>query len=1041
MKKILILIAANFFTLLSFAQVVDPGVPGPLAVTKQTYDLGDEAFDPPTFPVPVEVTGSVHYPTSLSDGPYPVIVLLHGRHSACYNPSTNATNNSWPCGGSFIPIPSYDGYDFLAEHLASHGYIVISVSANAVSANDNSTPDYGMQCRAELIQHHLDLWNTWNTAGGGPFGSLFVGKLDLTNIGTLGHSRGGEGVITHALHNEDLGRPYGVNAVFTLAPVDFNRPILTGIPVLNMAPYCDGDVSDLQGVHFYDDARYLWEDDTTAKYNLVMMGSNHNYYNTVWTPATFPAGAADDWGYVDWGQSDAHCGSSSGTSGRLTPSEQQNALLAYASAFFRYYIGGETEFAPILQVDSIVPPASSTITENQIFVTYHPPYDKRVGVNLTLEEGNETSNTLSESVSQNGLVQYDICGDDLGEQYCMGAGAAQQPHQKMGSVTYLGLSQIEMEWNSPDDWWRNDLPVYMQDLTQFKALQFRVSVNFDDSPIDTPQDFQIELTDLSGASSTVLVSDYSTVLYYPPGDYGSTLPRVMANAVKIPLSAFSGVDLTEIEYIRFLFNETPAGTVLVSDLMFSSDDPVAFAPIANFVANVTTTCSGEINFTDESDFNPTSWLWDFGDGTTSTDENPTHIYTTDGTYTVTLTVTNDAGTDVKTETSYIVVDKPDAPVIEGDTVCAGEIANLIATGSGGTLNWFDAATGGTMISSGGTFSPSLTSTTSYYVEEVVESPVQSVGPVDNTFGSGSYFGANDLRGLFFDAYAPFILESVKVYAGSAGVRKIQILDGDGGTVIHSGDFDLPAGESVVTLNWSIDPYVGYYMKVTDLPVDLFRINDGSPSYPYTIPGLVSLTGSNVSGTPYDFYYFFFDWKVREPDCVSERIEVIGVVDGPAITVSSDVTITAGSSTTLSASGGVTYSWSPATGLDDATSANPIASPTTTTTYTVTVSDAEGCSSMDSVTVTVLGQIGVENKNETVFNVYPNPTNSITAISGNIEDITGIEVYSVSGQVVQNWSQTSKEGQIFIDLSELERGTYMIHVHHAAGNEIIQIIKQ
>ena len=308
------------------AQSPDPGIPGPYAVSSAEYDLGDEAFGAPSFPDLIEVTGSVHYPTDMSDGPFPVLLFLHGRHSTCY--SGGSTNIAWPCTGAFAPIPSYQGYDYLAEQMASHGYIVISVSANSISSTDNSTPDYGMRGRGELLQHHLDLWNDWNTVGGDPFGSLFVGKLDLDRIGTMGHSRGGEGVIEHALYNRELGSPYGIKAVLTLAPVDFNRPVLNGIPIMNIAPYCDGDVSDLQGVHFYDDSRYNEEDDTMPKHNLVMLGGNHNFYNTVWTPGMFPAGTADDWGYVDGAQSDEQCGTSAPGNGRMNPLKQRNSLLA-----------------------------------------------------------------------------------------------------------------------------------------------------------------------------------------------------------------------------------------------------------------------------------------------------------------------------------------------------------------------------------------------------------------------------------------------------------------------------------------------------------------------------------------------------------------------------------------------------------------------------------------------------------------------------------------------------------------------------------------
>jgi PKD repeat protein len=58
-----------------------------------------------------------------------------------------------------------------------------------------------------------------------------------------------------------------------------------------------------------------------------------------------------------------------------------------------------------------------------------------------------------------------------------------------------------------------------------------------------------------------------------------------------------------------------------------------------------------VSFVDESMDNPTSWLWDFGDGTISTDVSPTHGYSEPGTYNVSLTVTNAAGSN---EISYLI---------------------------------------------------------------------------------------------------------------------------------------------------------------------------------------------------------------------------------------------------------------------------------------------------------------------------------------------------------------------------------------------------
>jgi PKD repeat protein len=79
-------------------------------------------------------------------------------------------------------------------------------------------------------------------------------------------------------------------------------------------------------------------------------------------------------------------------------------------------------------------------------------------------------------------------------------------------------------------------------------------------------------------------------------------------------------------------------------------------PDANFSADKTTGTSPlRVNFTDLSKNNATSWNWTFGDGGISETRNPVHIYTSAGNYTVSLTVSNDAGDDTDTKTDYIIV--------------------------------------------------------------------------------------------------------------------------------------------------------------------------------------------------------------------------------------------------------------------------------------------------------------------------------------------------------------------------------------------------
>lgn len=562
-----------FFVCFSGLRAQDPAAPGPLVVSVREYALGDTAFVPDNFPTPVELTGRVFYPTELARA-YPVVIFMHGRHSTTYDPATNQAFLEWPPSAGRLSIPSYRGYDYAANLLASDGYIVISVSANGINANDNNAAvnDRGATARASLIQKHLDLWKTWTTVGGGPFGTQFVGRLDLTNIGTMGHSRGGEGVTTHFNYNKARGAPYGIHAVLPIAPVDYNRYIVNNVPLGVILPYCDGDVSDLQGAHFFDDARYNIPGDPTPKYFWTVMGGNHNFFNTVWTPGQFTAGAADDWLAQTNGAIDPFAGPTQPRNGRLTYTQQQGVGAAFMTAFFRIYLGSETQFLAFLKGDAPPPPSALT---NALFMTYHAPDlpTQRRDVNRFLGVANLSVNTLGGRVSSVGLAPFEVAGGPFASPSnpLPGQPAARQPHNT--PALYFpdlpGLSQLKVGWDSPQAALQNDLPPGQRDVSGFAMLSFRAALNFTDYRNTLRQDdFSVVLTDGAGRTAATTVSQWSKALAYPPGKI-SRLPKVVLNGVRIPLSAFSGADLTDIRSVRFIFDRQPQGAVIVSDIAFA----------------------------------------------------------------------------------------------------------------------------------------------------------------------------------------------------------------------------------------------------------------------------------------------------------------------------------------------------------------------------------------------------------------------------------------------------------------------------------------
>lgn len=214
----------------------------------------------------VPMRGRVWYPT---DGVNcPVLFIAHGNHE--------------------ITTPSYLGYDYLGEYLASHGYVVVSVDQNACNMLSGEN-----DARAILLLEHIGLLLSYNKYKENPL----YGVLDADNIAIAGHSRGGEMVATAYLFNNydhypenavirfDYG--YAIKSIIAISPtVNQYMPADHSVSVedvnyLLLHGASDRDVTRFMGMSQYENVSFTGNGDY-IKSALYIGGANHGQFNTLW---------------------------------------------------------------------------------------------------------------------------------------------------------------------------------------------------------------------------------------------------------------------------------------------------------------------------------------------------------------------------------------------------------------------------------------------------------------------------------------------------------------------------------------------------------------------------------------------------------------------------------------------------------------------------------------------------------------------------------------------------------------------------------------
>ena len=215
------------------------------------------------------VKGTVYYPAEDDGKDQPfhkrltkvgrsaIVFMVHGNH----------------CPAS---DPSHLGYDYFQADLAKMGIIAVSVDSNALNCGAGDGVQ-NIEERADLMIDTIKHFESLDS----DITSLFFQRIDFGRVGLMGHSRGGDAVVTAASVINVPG--VTIRGVLALAPTNFRfwfglstiQP--KGYAYMTILPAGDGDVVDNNGAQFYDQAT-----PDPYKSQLYVHFTNHNFFNRQW---------------------------------------------------------------------------------------------------------------------------------------------------------------------------------------------------------------------------------------------------------------------------------------------------------------------------------------------------------------------------------------------------------------------------------------------------------------------------------------------------------------------------------------------------------------------------------------------------------------------------------------------------------------------------------------------------------------------------------------------------------------------------------------
>lgn len=556
-----------------------------------------------------------------------------------------------------------------------------------------------------------------------------------------------------------------------------------------------------------------------------------------------------------------------------------------------------------------------------------------------------------------------------------------------------------------------------------------VSVSIRNNSVDTIN-FAI-----NPATVTVTVAGVVNTVYTAVINTGTLAP---ASALDVTVfTPSSTINMSGIGNYNFSVNVNVVGDVNPANNIITVDIEKLTLTGGTATATPETYCAvggtPKLTSTDAEGYNSVKWQQSINGGASYTDitNSDTLIYTlqtpiAQNTYFRMVAV---CGINEQNSTAdSVIINNPQILTSQGATRCGPGSVTLTATANvTADIKWYEASTGGTALFTGASFTtPTVLSTKTYYAAASQGGGSVNTG-IANAISTTGNTGYNAI-GLMFDATVPFTLQSVAIYpVGTGGSASVTIeLRNSANTVLETYTANvttapLPGVKTVVPINFNVPVGTAHRLVVngaTGLSSLIRESTVANFTYPYTVPGVMSITSAFTGGAASSaFYYYLYDWQISS-GCEGTRTPVTAsITSSPSITAATvDSVVCNGVSAALnvtSSNTNYTYSWAPVS--QNGASIN--VSPSETTKYYVNATDAgTNCTAIDSLTVHV----------QPISTIDANPKDF--CLVGGVTTLTLNPLIGYAPNTIQ-W-QSSNNNVTFSDISGATNATYTSPVINA-----------